>query len=119
MVIKMKKTSKILGILIISLFMISICSSVFALNTNTYRPDDPTINEAREMTEKAGIIIGIVRNISAVVAVIVIMVIGVKYMFGSVEDKANYKATMMPYIIGCVMAVAGTTLVSFIYYAIH
>lgn len=115
----MKKTSKILIILIISLFMISICSQVFAIDPNDYRPDDPTTGDAAIMTGKAGVIIGIVRNISAVVAVIALMVIGLKYMFGSVEEKANYKATMMPYIIGCVMAVAGTTLVSFIYDAMH
>lgn len=119
MVIKMKKTSKILIVLIIILLMISVCGQVFALDPNAYRPGDPTVGESREMTEKVGVIIGMVRNISVVVAVIAIMVIGLKYMFGSVEDKANYKATMMPYIIGCVMAVAGTTLVSFIYDAMH
>ena len=62
--------------------------------------------------------LGAIRNISAVVSVIVLMVIGFKYILGSVEEKANYKQTMMPYIIGCVMAVAGTTLVTFIYNAV-
>jgi hypothetical protein len=47
------------------------------------------------------------------------MIIGFKYIIGSVEEKANYKATMLPYIIGCVLAVSGTSIVSFIYNAIH
>ena len=58
------------------------------------------------------------RNVSVVVAVISLMIIGLKYIFGSVEEKANYKATMMPYIIGCVLAASGTTIVTFIYNAV-
>lgn len=87
----------------------------------TINPDDykPTANTDTTLAfQKAGVVLGAIRNISAVVSVIVLMVIGVKYMIGSVDEKANYKQTMIPYIIGCVMAVAGTTLVTFIYNAV-
>ena len=87
----------------------------------TINPDDykPTANTDTTLAfQKAGVVLGAIRNISAVVSVIVLMVIGFKYILGSVEEKANYKQTMMPYIIGCVMAVAGTTLVTFIYNAV-
>lgn len=119
MVIKVKKISKIISILIVIFLMISICSQVFALKPEDYRPIDPTVEESEKITQKVGVIIGAVRNISAIVAVITIMIIGIKYMLGSVEEKANYKATMMPYVIGCVMAVIGTTLISFIYEVVH
>ena len=66
-----------------------------------------------------GVVLGAIRNISVVVAVITLMIIGFKYILGSVEEKANYKATMMPYIIGCILAVSGTTLVSFIYNSVN
>lgn len=87
----------------------------------TINPDDykPTANTDTTLAfQKAGVVLGAIRNISAVVSVIVLMVIGVKYMIGSVDEKANYKQTMIPYIIGCIMAVAGTTLVTFIYNAV-
>lgn len=31
------------------------------------------------------------------------MIIGIKYMTGSLEEKANYKKTMVPYLVGCVI----------------
>ena len=84
-----------------------------------YKPSDPTTDDAEAIVDKVGTILGAVRNVSAVVSVIILMIIGIKYIFGSVEEKANYKATMIPYIIGCIMAVSGTTIVSFIYSYVH
>ncbi len=40
-----------------------------------------------------------VRMIGTFVAVGALMIIGIKYVTGSVEERANYKRTMMPYII--------------------
>lgn len=84
-----------------------------------YKPSDPTTDDAEAVVDKVGTILGAIRNISVIVSVIVLMIIGIKYIFGSVEEKANYKATMIPYIIGCIMAVSGTTIVSFIYNSVH
>ena len=119
MVIKMKKTNRILIVLIIIFLLLTISSNVFAINPDTYKPSDPTTEEAKQVTQKVGIILGVVRNASVIVAVIVLMIIGIKYMLGSVEEKANYKATMIPYIIGCLMAVAGSTLITYIYDVVH
>mgnify|MGYP004551207837 CR=1 FL=1 len=91
-----------------------------SINPDKYDPSKTplTKEDTESATKKVGIILAAIRNISAVASVIVLMIIGFKYMIGSVEEKANYKATMIPYIIGCVMAVAGTTIVSFIYNAV-
>ncbi len=43
-----------------------------------------------------------IRLLGTFIAVGVLMIIGVKYMTGSIEEKANYKKTMMPYLIGCI-----------------
>ena len=43
------------------------------------------------------------RSLGIITAVITIVVIGIKYMIGSVEEKAEYKKTMIPYLIGVVM----------------
>ena len=103
----MKKTINIFLIMAIVVIIMGVFNQVFAvINPNDYQP-------------KASIILGAIRNISVVVSVIILMVIGFKYIIGSVEQKANYKQTMVPYIIGCIMAVAGTTIVSFIYNAVH
>lgn len=89
--------------------------SYSTINPDDYKPTDPTIEEAEEVMNKVGVILGAIRNISVIVSVVILMIIGVKYMLGSVEEKANYKATMIPYLIGCILAVSGTTIVSFIY----
>ena len=115
----MKKTKKIILILIIIFLLVSIFNEVFAINTNAYKPTNVTTDDAVEVVEKVGIILAAVRNISVVVSVIVLMIIGFKYIIGSVEEKANYKATMKPYIIGCILASSGATIVSYIYSVIH
>ena len=117
--INMKKAVRVLVILIIIFLLVSICSQTFAIDPEKYKPDDPTEQEAKAMTDKVEIILGAVRNISVVVSVIAIMIIGVKYMLASVQEKARYKETMLPYIIGFLMAIVGATLVSYIYSAVH
>lgn len=91
------------------------------IDPDTYNPSlDPiTEEDAEGAMQIIGVVLGAIRNISVVVAVITLMIIGFKYILGSVEEKANYKATMMPYIIGCILAVSGTTLVSFIYNSVN
>lgn len=41
--------------------------------------------------------------VGAAVAVIIGIIIGIKYMIGSVEEKAEYKKMLVPYIVGCVV----------------
>lgn len=85
------------------------------IDPDDYEPDALTDADAGIVTDKIGVVLGTIRNISVVVSVIALMIIGLKYIFGSVEEKANYKATLVPYVIGFVLAIAGTTLVDFIY----
>ena len=117
---------KILNLIIVAIFIIT--NIIFTnecygkINPNDYNPDSSstiTTDDTKLIFNKTRVILGAIRNISAVVSVIALMVIGLKYIIGSAEEKANDKQTMIPYIIGCIMAVAGTTIVSFIYNAIH
>lgn len=84
-------------------------------NTNTYKPDELTQADMGELMTTAGVILGIIRNIGVVVGVIGLSAIGLRYMFASIEEKAEYKATMMPFALGCVLLMAGTTVIDFIY----
>lgn len=116
----MRKTKKVFLILIITFLLVNIFSEVFAtINPSDYEPGKITEEDTSYIFAKTSMILGAIRNISIVVSVITLMVIGFKYIIGSAEEKANYKQTMGPYIIGCIMAVAGTSLVSFIYNAFH
>lgn len=134
----MRKLSRIFLILIITFLLTNIFNEVYAkqvvgtdasggsgtsssmtIDLDDYEPTGATLEETYTLRVKVGYVLGFIRNLSVVVSVIALMVIGVKYMLGSVEEKANYKSTMMPYIIGCIMAVSGSTLVSFIYNSVN
>ena len=42
-------------------------------------------------------------TVGVAIAVIAGMIIGIKYMAGSVEEKATYKQMLLPYLIGCIV----------------
>ncbi len=87
------------------------------LDPDEYNPlkIDISSEDKKIIRNKASIILGWLRNISAIVSVIAIMVVGLKYIIGSVEEKAKYKETLIPIVIGCIMITSGSTLISFIY----
>ena len=43
------------------------------------------------------------------------MILGIKYMLGSVEEKASYKKSMMPYLIGSVLIFGAVNVTATIY----
>ena len=57
----------------------------------------------------------LISKIGAFIAVGVMMIIGIKYMTGSLEEKANYKKTMLPYVIGAVLLFSAVNITTAIY----
>ena len=103
-----KKTMKILAFVVTLFMVIAMMSSVVnAASGVNLTPNQITANidsnSQTQITSVGGKIVGIIQVIGIVIAVVVIMVVGIKYMMGSVEEKAEYKKTMMPYIIGAVL----------------
>ena len=77
-----------------------------------------TAEETQIVIDKVGGVLGWIRNIAIIVAVISLMIIGLKYIMGSASEKAKYKETFLPWVIGCVVSIIGTTMVSFLYNAV-
>lgn len=118
----MKKTMKILTILLLAVMLISFTTNVFAATGTAVKPGDleskidyGSTTDTGDLMKKAGKVMGMIRNISAIAAVIIIMILGVKYMLGSVEEKAEYKKSFMPLIIGIILVVAATSIATFIF----
>ena len=63
-------------------------------------------------------IIGIIQAIGSIVTVGVLMILGIKYMVGTTEERASYKRTMLPYVIGVILIFAAVNLTAVIYNAI-
>ncbi len=117
----MKKTMKILTVVLLAVMLVSFASNVLAAGTQL-KPGDlenkidyGNVADTNNLMSQAGKIMGLIRNISVIAAVIIIMVLGVKYMLGSVEEKADYKKSFMPLIIGIILVVAATSIASFIF----
>ena len=72
-----------------------------------------------KLENKAEIILGVIQNVGTIVSVIVLMIIGIKYMIGSVEERSEYKKNMIPYLIGAVLLFSGTAIPQLIYKLSH
>ena len=114
---KTKRIMKIITVVLLALIVISFSANVFAAGTEIDPSTlKPTYGDSDGgLATKAGKIMGMIRNISVVAAVIIIMVLGVKFMLGSVEEKAEYKKSFMPLIVGIVLVVSATTIATFIF----
>ncbi len=60
-------------------------------------------------------IITIISTIGSIVSVIVLIILGLKYMMGSAEEKAEYKKTLMPYIIGAGLVFAASAIAGVVF----
>lgn len=110
----MKKVSIIIitFLMIFMLFNISIVKAT--INPSDYKPGDLSDDDVNKVTSKAGPIIGTIKTLGIVVSVITLVVLGIKYMTGTVAEKAEYKRTMLPYLIGVVLLVAITQFIGLI-----
>ena len=72
-------------------------------------------NIPQEVTDVGGTIINWIWGISIVVAVIVLMIIGLKFIIGSTEEKAKYKESLIPLVVGILILVFATTIIKILY----
>jgi type IV secretory pathway VirB2 component (pilin) len=113
---KNQKHKKLINILIIIILIIMFLTpTIFATDiiANDFKPGTPT--GTNKITEKGGLLLGYVRITGSVIAVVILTAIGIKYMYGSVEEKAEYKKSMMPYLIGAVLLFGSSNLIQIIY----
>ena len=110
----MKKMIKILPILMAVLIVLMTCSPVLASGTIAGVPIDPKTDSADKVAGIGNNILGIIQVVGTIIAVGVLMVIGIKYMMGSAEEKAEYKKTMLPYLIGAVILFAAVNIAGYI-----
>lgn len=116
----MKKRKMISAIMIFFILIMSIFNTVIADdaisdprdNPGAYQPGD--VNGADRVMDIGNRIIGIIRFVGSFASVIVLIVIGIKYMSGSIEERAEYKKTMVPYIVGAVLVFGITNLLGIV-----
>ena len=70
------------------------------INPGDYEPPDLTEDDTQIITNKGANIASVIQVVGIIVTVVSLMVMGIKYMTGSIEEKADYKKSMIPYLIG-------------------
>ncbi len=106
-----------LSIVLIILLITIPCTTIFAEDLGLgildyYKGTNP---ESPTLQQKANNVLGVIQIVGVVVSVGALVLIGIKYMMGSVEDKAEYKQTLKPYIIGAFILFTGSVLPNIIY----
>ena len=108
----------IITTLIMALTLIVISNTVLAATFNATALNnskdigDEAVNKIEDIGSR---IFTAVSNVGVVLSVIMVAIIGVKYMLGSVEERAEYKKTMMPYLIGAVLIFMASTIGKIVY----
>ena len=115
----MKKSVKIISVaLVIMMALLSISNVVLATDIPS-KLDTISKGNANADTDKivnlGATIVTIMQTVGIVVAVVILLILGIKYMMGSAEEKAEYKKTMVPYVVGAILIFASTTIVNVVY----
>ncbi len=125
----MKKVTKILTVVLLIAMIVLSASSVFAdekgtdtgkgtsdiikkieTSANTHKDDD-----MGDLPQTVGKVIAYIRNASILIGVVIIIILGIKYMLGSVEEKAGYQKSFVPLIVGIIVVMAATSIASFLF----
>ena len=110
------KLNKVLVTVLCFALMASMSATVFALTPNEVAPNT-NFNGSDNVVATGNKIRGVIQVVGILVSVGILMVLGIKYMMGSAEEKAEYKKTFIPYIIGAVLVFAASALANIIYNA--
>lgn len=112
----MKNIEKISILLIIVLLVITFMTS------NVYAGDidmgklgnisNPT--GVSSLTEMSGKIIGVIYTVAVAVSIGMMLVIGIKYITSSADQKASLKARAIPYLIGAILVFGAANILRFI-----
>ena len=100
-----KKNIKIMLIIIIITAIIFILITPIYSNAD-FNPADWKPQQTSNFKEKFGGLISTIGTLGSVVSVIALILIGIRFLLGSVEEKAEYKDRFKPYLIGAAFVFA-------------
>lgn len=101
------------------LFFVLLITIILSFVTTCYgfelRELTGTQTETEALQKAGNSIVKVITTIGVVVSVIMLIVLGIKYMMGSTSEKAEYKKTLLPYIIGAGLVFAASGIAQLIY----
>ena len=82
-------------------------------NPDAYKPGEMGDNDT--LIRIGGIIVGALKIIGIITAVVILVILGIKYLTRTIQEKAEYKKTMIPYIIRAFFLGAGGIIIEVIF----
>ena len=83
-------------------------------NPESYRPEGFS-EDGERLKEIGQLIIGILRVVGVLVAVVTLLALGIRYMAGGASERAEYKKSMIPFLIGAFVLLIGTQIIGILY----
>lgn len=116
----MKGTIKLLSVLMIAIMLVSVVSvPVHAKAADILGNIDKDVESATGNTEgiqkMAAKVIKWIRNVAVIAGVLILTVLGLKYMLGSAEEKADYKKSLVPLVVGIIVVMAASQIMAMIF----
>ena len=109
----MKK--KILITLTFAIYLITIFSTVYAGGVDPIKiVDEPTDKGVTTLYSLGNIIISIFQIIGVGMTLVALIVLGIRYMYSSPNEKADIKNRLIPFVIGGVLLFGATTLIKLV-----
>ena len=111
--VRMAVTTAVIAILMVVMFL-----NVYSYATAAPDPSSFTGDTGTSVTGIQTIgnqVITIISTVGSIASVIVLVVLGLKYMMGSAEEKAEYKKTLMRYVIGAALVFAASAVSGIIF----
>lgn len=113
---KTSKITKIISILVIIAAITLSLNTVLAKGETTDSVTIPkaTAVESKGFTETVGNVLGVVTYVCYAAAVILLIILGVKWLMAAPDTKADMKKTAITYVIGAIMIFAAGAIVQVI-----
>lgn len=112
--INKKLVTIIISIICIICILLIISNFSYALNTDVYEGIYNNDGKQTSIAKVAGYVLGVVQVIGMAVATIGVVVLGIKYIISSPEDKATIKDKAVIYVTGAIIIFAASGLIGLV-----
>ncbi|MBR3882522.1 MAG: hypothetical protein IKJ36_04570 [Clostridia bacterium] len=115
MKMNMKNITKFLSIILISVFVMSLSTNVFAgafLNASEFDNIDKATNVTNMVTNAAETTVSVLRIAGVTIAVVMLLAVAMKYMLSSAGDRADIKKHAIAYVVGAVVLFGATNIIA-------
>lgn len=120
-----KKMGKIIAVILIAMMLISVIGTPVQAGqkaaaqqqSSSFTPSQitGTAKDTSAIQTAGKNIVGVLQAVGIVLAVVMLSVIGIKYLMGSAEEKADYKKSLMPYVVGAALIFTASVFAQAIY----